>query len=136
MISDIKRNERLKRILKAFASDDFLVTIDNVHEFKGKLGILPTHRTAINSLTGESKRVYYLEGTNYQMGYLLGVLAEVSISRMCTEFLNHIIPSLIYYTNDNYAKMESLLDIVQGLLLKIIDRFSQNMKKDVLPQLW
>lgn len=79
-----------EKIYKAFASDGFIVN-KRAYTASGRLGVKATHITAKNRDDGKRKKSYYLEGTPYERGYLLGLLAEPEISDMAINFVDNII---------------------------------------------
>ena len=57
-----------------------------------KLGIRAEHRSSfVDGEPLKPKTVYYLEGTHYEMGFLLGLLAEPTVARMTTDFVHKMI---------------------------------------------
>lgn len=52
---------------------------------------------SINGDPSTPKKVYYLEGSHYEMGYQLGLLAEPTIARMTTRFVHRMIWDLIVW---------------------------------------
>lgn len=65
--------------------------VTRVEEKDGCLGMLAEHRSARVGSSGLPKRAFYLEGDNYHMGFLLGLLAREDIGRMTHEFLRNVI---------------------------------------------
>lgn len=82
--------DKLLKLLWAFESDGFRVK-KRVTAGSGKLGILAEHMTAVNYDTGKKKTAYYLEGTPYERGYLLGLLAESAVADMAVNFADNIV---------------------------------------------
>ena len=115
-------------LTSAFQSDGFDVT--SQREFQGKIGILAESKTAINIVTGQPKRVYYLEGSNYQMRHLLGLLAEDQVARMTTEFVDNILPQFIAEIYAELVKFP-LIKKIYKILLELFINESQKHKKDV-----
>jgi hypothetical protein len=83
----------LSRLLHAFEKDGFEAR-SIITKFNG-LGIMAEHKTAKSYDTGNKKRLYYLKGTPYEMGYLMGLLAEPEIARMTEEFTEKVVFSFI-----------------------------------------
>jgi hypothetical protein len=120
--------DRVEKLIAAFGIDHFAV--DNkkdVFLHEGKIGIVATHKTAAIGTTGKKKQVFYVEGTPYDMGYLMGKMAEPSIERMCTEFNENIVFDFI---NLN-IKDEALRKILGGILNDIIYLLSLHIYPDV-----
>jgi hypothetical protein len=87
---------RLRTLTRAFQPDGYDVARSAFHQ--GKIGLAAVHRTAcINGDMHKKKKVFYLEGSPRQMGYLLGCLAEDEISQMTTRYVNNFIWALIGY---------------------------------------
>jgi len=86
---------RLNRLRKAFDKDGFDLAESGVFRFSNRLGIIAEHRTARNYDTGRRKRVYYVEGTPYEMGYLMGRMAEPEIDRMTSLYIDGMVRDLI-----------------------------------------
>ncbi|MGI6621957.1 MAG: hypothetical protein ACOX4T_02205 [Acetivibrionales bacterium] len=75
---------RIRKLEEALDIDGYRI-VEYISKF-GRLGVVAEHKTAFNYDTGEKKRVYYVEGTHYEMGYLLGFLAEEQIREMTGDF--------------------------------------------------
>lgn len=115
MEGENKRYNRIINLVRAFEKDGYdakkIITKFN------KIGIMAEHKTAVNYDTGEKKKAYYVEGSSYEMGYLMGLLAEKEISLMTTEFIRKVIPQFI---NDGVSRRgriveEFLISLVSGL---------------------
>ncbi|NIV40163.1 MAG: hypothetical protein GWN58_65395, partial [Anaerolineae bacterium] len=64
--------------------------VQDVFTYQGRVGVRASNRSACH-LPGKVKRAYYVEGTHFEMGYLLGLMAEPEISQMCHEFNRRVI---------------------------------------------
>ena len=74
-------NGHINKLIEAFKQDNFDVDENKgILQFERKVGIVATHKTAINSNSKEKKKAYYVEGNHYQMGYLMGLMAEQEIA--------------------------------------------------------
>ena len=82
--------QRYAKLSAAFAADGFRV-IKRAHTQTGGIGLMARHLTAANYDTGEKKAAYYLEGTPYERGYLLGLLAEPAVADMAISFADNIV---------------------------------------------
>ena len=80
-------------LMDAFARDNFEV-VKIVKKFK-RVGVAAESKSVTNYDTGRRKKVYYIEGSGYEMGFLLGSLAESEISSMAVEFTNKVVFSFI-----------------------------------------
>jgi hypothetical protein len=121
-------DDRIKQLIAAFDSDNYFVdpaTDAIVHE--GFIGMQALHKTAVIGSTGKKKKVYYIEGNPYTMGYLMGRLAETEMERMCTDFNNEIIFDFINWQLVDKKFRDFLGEIIED----IINWISQEMKRDV-----
>lgn len=90
-----------ENLKKAFEDDGFNV-VKKV-EKDGKIGVMAEHKTIrTNNIKDHDKplpkRAYYVEGNNYQMGYLLGMMAATEIQRMAYDYVDNVIPSFFDVT--------------------------------------
>lgn len=111
-------NERVIRLTRAFNADGYNV-IKILNNFN-RIGIMAEHKTATNYDTGKKKKIYYIEGSNYEMGYLLGILAEKEISAMASDFISNLISGFIA---DSVKKKRG---IIQELLISILNKLSKD----------
>jgi hypothetical protein len=112
---------RIARLIEAFAADGYDVdrqTGVQVHE--GNIGI------AAFGHSGSRKKAFYLEGSPYRMGYLMGSLAEPDISRMCEEFNKRVVFDFL----DIHLPKE-LEEILGELLKEIIALMSDSIPQDL-----
>ena len=86
---------RIAQLRSAFGVDGYSVPRDGVIRFRDRIGLVARHRTATNHDSGEPKRAYYVEGTPYEMGYLMGRLAEPAIQRMTETFIDHMVHAMV-----------------------------------------
>ncbi|MDZ7364117.1 MAG: hypothetical protein ONB46_25890 [candidate division KSB1 bacterium] len=114
--SNAKTAKPAETLEQAFASDGYEVV--NRVNFQGKRGFKAQSRTAFNYETKEKKTVYYLEGSGYQTGYLMGLLACPQVERMTEGFLDDIIPSF-FHSSETKPKHEWLwklaIDLIEDL---------------------
>lgn len=80
-------------IREGFDSDQFVVK--RTVTWEGMRGYAAEHKTAKNTATGKPKQAFYVEGSGYQMGHLMGQLAEPDVRRMTTEFVDKIVLAFI-----------------------------------------
>jgi len=102
-------------LVRAFKKDGY--DVKKIITKFNKVGIMADHKTAFNYDTGENKKAYYIEGSSYEMGYLLGLLAEKEISLMTTKFIRNVIPQFINNGGSKRGNIieEFLISIVAGL---------------------
>ncbi|MBN1858895.1 hypothetical protein JW848_06790, partial [Candidatus Bipolaricaulota bacterium] len=86
---------RIDHLKEAFAEDGFRVSENDVVVYCDRIGMAAKHGTAVNTVTGEPKQAYYVEGTSYQLGYLMGRLAEPEISRMTESFIDRVVKAMV-----------------------------------------
>jgi hypothetical protein len=116
MDSNQSLNPHVERLIAAFGQDGFQVDRQRgVFQYLGSLGITATHRTATIGRTGKRKKAYYIEGNPYEMGYLLGLMAEPEIGRMCEEYVPNMMLSFIREGTRN----RGLINRILTLLLRI-----------------
>ncbi len=122
----------LSDLENAFAKDNY----DIVKEvsFQGKKGILAQHRTACNYETKEKKKVLYLEGNAYQMGYLTGVLAEEDVQKMTTKFLDKIIFDFIGWNVDP-EKIQILWQILKAIIVELTKKAIPDIPQEYLSEM-
>lgn len=129
MTSNKGDDKHLEFLKKAFDNDGFNVT--NSVEFQGKLGITAEHKTATTYNPDGNpvpKRAYYVEGNNYRMGYLLGMMAEPEVSRMTNEFAEKVVFSFIGADKLADTKLGKLLG--EAIVL-IMEKATTSMEKDI-----
>ena len=100
-------------IRQAFDRDGFVVRKDEAWE--GMRGYMAEHKTAKNTVTGQPKRAYYVEGSGYQMGHLMGQLAEREVRRMTIDFVDHIVPAFIAPTLTGLAHNAAFETLMHGV---------------------
>lgn len=126
-VPDSAARRRL-RIQEGFARDDFLVK--RIVDKDGSLGALAEHRSARIGTSSRAKRAFYLEGDNYQMGYLLGLLAADDIARMTGEFLQTVI---FAFFDNRAAERRGISTGLRELIVHIATTVSRDVLPDVPP---
>ncbi len=116
----------------AFAKDNFDVVKSTTYQ--GCRGILAEHRTAINYETKQKKRVIYVEGTSYQMGYLIGYLAEPEMEQMTTQFLDRIIFDFIGVDVDP-EKIIVIWSLLKGVILGLVQKVKPDVPVEYLQEI-
>lgn len=115
-------------LIQAFAGDGYEVVQEVA--FQGKRGLKAQSRTAVNYETREKKTVYYVEGSHYQMGYLLGQLAAAKVEAMTARFLDSIIPS---FFNSSVAQPKH--EWLWKLAIDLLEDLDKKMRAVVPPPL-
>jgi len=127
MFRKTRQGSRLLELREAFKRDGYEIR-KIVKEFN-RLGIMAESRSAFNYDTRERKKVYYLEGNHYEMGYLLGLLAEKDIDAMCNDFAKKAIFAFIG------SKLENKVTFLHNFLMKIIYSLSKKTYNDIPGQI-
>lgn len=115
MFRQSNTGKRIIKLIEAFSSDGF-EAVKIIKKF-GKTGIMAESRTAYNYDTHQKKKAYYLEGTPYEMGFLLGSLAENEISSMTGDFTGKIVFEFIH--SKALEKIKVLQDIFVRLMYEL-----------------
>jgi hypothetical protein len=127
MSNNLIPNGHVNKLIEAFNKDNFDVDEnEGIFQFEGKIGIVATHRTAINSNTKKKKKAYYVEGNHYQMGYLNGLMAEQEISTMTVNFVKNIVFDFV-----NLDIKGELRKIVGEFLFEIVLSYTKNIEQDI-----
>ena len=115
------------KLIESFRKDNFDVDEnEGVFQFDGKVGIVATHKTAINSNNKKKKKAYYVEGSHYQMGYLMGLMAEQEIAIMTTDFIKNIVFDFVHLD-----MKDELRKIIGEFLLDIVISLAKNIEQDI-----
>ncbi|MCL6589643.1 MAG: hypothetical protein K6U80_06790 [Firmicutes bacterium] len=122
-----------KDIRQAFAADRYDVV--SQHSINGRTGYCAEHQTAKNAVTGKKKRAYYVEGSPYEMGYLMGYMAPEEIELMSTIFIENIIFEFFKDNNAEFFLIKWFKHLVKKYIqLKLkswVYEFSQDVFKDI-----
>jgi hypothetical protein len=116
--------EKIAKLTDSFAKDNWKVE-SIVIEFGDKIGIMAHHTTATNYDTKQPKKAYYLEGSHYEMGYMLGLLAAADIERMAIDFAELIVISFI--NGDKTSRSPFIEKILGDLLIEIVEELAEDM---------
>lgn len=120
---------KLERLRAAFASDGFSVSDGNVVRFRGRVGIKARHETATSYDTGAPKVAYYVEGSPFEMGFLMGRLAESEIDRMTETFIDRVFRAMVReaihgerldFTGSRGPKLVRVHGLLVGLVREMI----------------
>jgi hypothetical protein len=118
--------QRRGLIEAGFSRDGFIVK--RIAERDGCLGALAEHRSARVGKTARAKRAFYLEGDNYQMGFLLGLLAGDDVARMTHEFLQNVVFS---FFDNRAAGARGVSVSLKELIVHIATSVSRNVLPDI-----
>jgi len=119
-------DERAARLRAEFARDGYEALEKDVYRYKDRIGVTASHLTALNN--GETpKRAYYVEGSAYEMGHLMGQMAEPEIRRMAEGYVERYaweMQPLAAKAPDNLGEGET------GLYRVLVDRVYEVMPPD------
>lgn len=118
----------LHELDSAFEKDGYKIV--ELTTFQGKRGMKAISKTANNYESKKKKAIYYVEGTGYQMGFLLGRLAYDKIHLMTDDFLNGIIPAFL---NPGMSKKSK--NIFWEMFMNDIKRNDKKMSKEIPQEL-
>lgn len=116
-----------QEIIAAFEQDGFEFV--RKVEFNGDRGFLAQSKTAKNIKTHQYKRAYYVEGSNYNMGYLMGMMAHDEVEQMVGKFESQIIPSLLH-------KKGILGKLASKIIMSIVRRAAWRHRRVMPKSLW
>jgi hypothetical protein len=129
MVPSEEQEKKGERIIRAFQAEDPPFVADPVQDvftYQGRVGVRATNSSACH-LPGKVKRAYYVEGTHFEMGYLLGLMAEPEISQMCHEFNRRVIFEFV----DVHVQSEVVATGLGELLERLLHRLSKNIEPDI-----
>lgn len=118
MFRSTAAGKHLMRLTEAFNRDGFEVA--KVVTYKGRVGIAAESKYAFNYDTGSPKRAYYLEGSPYEAGYLMGCLAEREIDRMM-DYTDRVVFSFIG------SKALEKIKLIQDVLIRLVYELSKTV---------
>lgn len=105
-------------IKAAFAQDGFTV-VNDLALPSGKRGYLAESNDAFNHGTGQKKTAIYVEGSAYEMGFLIGALAEARVAEMTGKFIDNI---LIDFIDPNLPQW--FTTVIGTILKDIVSRYA------------
>lgn len=125
-VVNLKRDERFKNIPAQYVSDEGYILLTNGSS-GDKIGILAEHKT-IKSVTGVPKRVYYVEGAYYDMGFMIGLMGEREITRMAYDYVDNVVFDFIHL-----QLPEWLTKILGAIITKIMYPESERLFEKSVP---
>jgi len=120
---------KISKLSKSFDLDGYSVS-RTIEKF-GRVGMIAEHKTAVNYDTKEKKKVYYVEGSHYEMGYLMGMMSEKEISSMVNDFSREIVSS--YIGSYLKAKDPDQSELITNILLEFVTRLAKNSYDKNIP---
>lgn len=131
---------QLASLASAFARDGFRV-VSNI-SYAGRIGVRAASLNVTLLKTGAPKSAFFVQGSGYEMGFLLGQLAAPETETMATTYLTHIVPSLLDPTLDeelsNNATTAPVYDLLCGLLADLLVKdanaaFASDLATGIIP---
>jgi hypothetical protein len=116
LFRSIMPGKRLAHLTEAFNSDGFEVAV--ALTYNGRIGITAENRSVMNYDTGKPKKAYYVEGTPYETGYLMGLMAEDEVTRMM-EYTDRVAFSFIG------SKVLEKMKLIQSTFIRIMHELSK-----------
>lgn len=131
MFRSTENGKRVLGLMDAFARDDFEV-VKIVIKFN-RVGIAAECKSVTNYDTGRRKKAYYIEGSGYEMGFLLGSLAESEIASMAVEFTDKVVFSFIGSKLLEKMKLlqEAFILLIYELSKKVYAALPQELKDEI-----
>lgn len=111
-----RNGNKLFRLINAFEKDGY--TVKNFINRFDRIGLVAEHNIAFNYDTGKKKRAYYLEGSSYEMGYMMGLMAEKEISAMAVDYTEDIVFSFVMRKNEERA------NFLGGILVSVLHKLA------------
>ncbi len=108
--------KRLIHLNEAFRRDGFEVV--KAITYNGRRGIAAENKSILNYDTGKPKKAYYLEGTAYEMGYLMGSLAEKEVTLMM-DYADRVVFSFIG------SQVLEKIKLIQSIFIKLVYELSK-----------
>ena len=108
-------------IVAAFAADGFVV--ESALSYGAGVGVSARSATALinNSMSHGYKPALWVRGSAYEMGFLIGALAEERVSEMTGTFLEHIVPALVSESLDEWLQNSTLAPVYDALCDALAD---------------
>ena len=128
-----------QKVKAAFEADNFkmLTLVDPATgasvpylERNGSIACAAEHLGKRSPAAKLPKVAYYVEGSNYLMGYFIGLMAEPRVSQMAVKYCDDVI--FDFFDMEGFVKDDSpLATKIKYLLIHIIYELSQPMIRDV-----
>ena len=103
------------RIAAAFAADGFSVVASLA--YGGGVGVSAESapNVTINGDPSKRKPAFYVSGSGFEMGYLIGALATPRVEALTSTFIQHIVPALISEELDAWLQNSTLAPAYDAL---------------------
>ncbi len=111
---------------------EVMVYPDGSIQFNGRTGMMAIHRAPTVKIddTVRQKKAFYVEGNNYEMGFLIGIMAANDVHRMAYDFLDNIVPAFIN-PNEDKDKYKKIKDVIADLIEVATGYYLQKWPDDV-----
>lgn len=126
-VIDLNQNESLKKTGFVNSEHGFL-------NYYGKIGILAQSKTAAvgkyvyAQYKKGYKKTFYVEGSPYEMGFLLGLMAEKEVAEMTTKYAENVIPD---FFNIKINRKSKILNHLKEILIDLLGQAAEKMEKDL-----
>jgi hypothetical protein len=133
--------QRFARVKAAFAADGFSVlpladprapgaALDYVQTGQS-IGVAAVHNGELRSRRGTRKRAYYIEGSSFEKGWLMGRMAEPEVSRMAGDYIRRV--AFAFFGPSPLARPEAFPGI-KTLIVDLIEGAARRMLDDIPPE--
>lgn len=136
---DADTEARFRKVKAAFEADDFRMqdlvdpaTGSTVPYFErnGFIACAAEHLGHRSPAAKLPKVAYYVEGSNYLMGYFMGLMAEPRVSTMTNKYCDDVI--FDFFDMEGFVKDDSRLATkIKDIIVEIIYDISKSMIRDV-----
>jgi hypothetical protein len=131
---------RFRRIRDAFEADGLgMIALDDPAmpggevpylERQGFIACAAEHKAPRSQASREPKIVYYVEGSNYLMGYFMGIMAEKRVKMMAVDYCDNVV--FDFFSMESMVRNNSrLAKKLKALIVEIIYKHSQSMIRDI-----
>lgn len=115
--------KRIDHLIGAFGSDGFAVDPgSDVFIYTGRgnerIGIRAHSRIAANYQTGEKKAAYYVEGSSYEMGVLIGWMAAEKVAVMTRRYIDKLVLSFVHIKTPKVPGSQIVKIILESIFKK------------------
>lgn len=122
----LSEGKSIQELEIAFAKDNYEIAKNVV--FENQRGFIAHHKNAFNYESKKVKRIFYVEGNAYQMGYMIGEMAEEDIVKMTSSFLDKVLLSFIKVDID-----PKKIPVIWNTLMNILENETKRVLQD-MPQ--
>ncbi len=98
---------------------------------QGSFGMCVPHTSAKDGHSHRAKRLYYLQGSHFEMGYLLGLMAEKDVARMTGDYVDNVVFDFAGDKEKHTFLGTLLSDLIYRLAASAKARFPEEMKAEL-----